>query len=236
MIARPEPIEPAPSAHDEAAMLRRILEAVERDTHKRWVEITSAVVLSLATFGSAWCAYQSTLWGGVQTFRLAAATKAGRQSSEATVVAMQGRAADASMLISFLEAESRGDERMQTILRQRFRPEMKVAVEAWLKLDPFNNSAAPPSPFKMPEYQQPELAEAKRQNDLFDLEYAHAQHANQTSDTYVLLTVLFSSVLFFAGIGGTFNSQNLRVAALAISIALFAITVVAVGTMPICRE
>jgi hypothetical protein len=125
---------------------------------------------------------------------------------------------------------------MQTFLMQRFRPEMKVAVEAWLKTDPFNYLDAPPSPFKMAEYKQPELAEAKRQNEVLDQEYALAQHANQTSDTYVLLTVMFASVLFFAGIGGTFQSQRLRIAAFVISLVFFSVTLVALGTMPICRE
>lgn len=232
--AKPEPMNLTPE--ENVALLQRILEAVEKDKRSRWVEITCAVVLSLATTSTAWCAYQSTLWSGVQTFRLAAANKAGRESSEATLAALQLRAFDGSMLISYFEAESRGDKKMATLHLARLRPESKKAFEAWMKTDPFNNPAAPPGPFKMAEYVQPELEEAKRQEALAAERHAAAHQANATSDTYVLLTVLFASVLFFGGIAGTLDSRRLRIMILAIALALFVVTLVYLGTMPICKE
>lgn len=60
--------------------------------------------------------------------------------------------------------------------------------------------------------------------------------ANQTSDAYVLLTVLFASVLFFGGIAGTLDSRLLRISILADVLVLFEIIVVFPGTMPICQE
>jgi len=39
-----------------------------------WFELLVAVILGLATLDSAWSAYQSALWSGVQTFRLAEST------------------------------------------------------------------------------------------------------------------------------------------------------------------
>jgi hypothetical protein len=125
---------------------------------------------------------------------------------------------------------------MASLLLARLRPESKKAFEAWLKTDPFNNPAAPSGPFKMAEYVQPELEEAKRQDERFAQEHAAAQKANETSDTYVLLTVLFASVLFFGGIAGTLASRRLRLMILAISLALFVVTLVFLATMPICRE
>lgn len=233
-VESPLPKELTPQ--ETAALLQRILESVEKDERKRWVEIACAVVLSLATIASAWCAYQSTLWGGVQTFRLAAANKASRASSEATLSATQTRAFDASMFINYIQAKSQGNERLERFLFDRFRPEMKPAVEAWLKTDPFNNPAAPASPFKMAEYVQKEVEEAKRQGELFAQEHAGAQQANATSDTYVLLTVLFASVLFFGGIGGTFQSRRLRIIVFIIALLLFAVTLIALGSMPVCKE
>ncbi|MBS0209528.1 MAG: hypothetical protein JSS27_11310 [Planctomycetes bacterium] len=224
------------NSNENTALLRRILAAVEKEERKRWVDIASAVLLSLATMFSAWCAYQATLWGGVQTFRLADAAKAGRISTEATLSAMQFRSVDAAMLISYIEAQSRGDARTEQILAKRFRPEMRVALDAWLKTDPFNNPDAPLNPFKMAEYKQPEIEVVRQANENFQAEYDRAQTANQTSDRYVLLTVLFASVLFFAGMGSTFDSQRLQLSALVISLALFAVTSVAMFGMPICRE
>jgi hypothetical protein len=135
----PSPKELTPQ--ETAAILQRILASVEKDRRSRWVEITCAIVLSLATTASAWCAYQSTLWGGVQTFRLAAAGKAGRASSSANLAALQNRVFDASVGINWMQAKNEGNERHEKFLFDRFRPEMKRAVEAWLKTDPFNNEA-----------------------------------------------------------------------------------------------
>ncbi|HHT9127115.1 MAG TPA: hypothetical protein ACFYD6_15060 [Candidatus Brocadiia bacterium] len=219
-----------------AETLRRILDVVEKDRRKRWIEITCAAVLALATTFSAWCVYQSTLWSGAQTFRLTAAGRMGREAAEASVSALQARSFDALMLIDYIEAKYQGDEGVEKFLFDRFRPEMKKAVDAWLKTDPLNNPTAPPSPFHMAEYVQKELAEAKRQDELAGQQLIAAQEANETSDTYVLLTVLFASVMFFSGICGTFQSRWLRLIVLSIALALLMFTMIALGTMPICRE
>jgi hypothetical protein len=224
------------TSQETVAILQRVLAIVEKDPRSRWVEITCAVVLSLATMSSAWCAYQSTLWGGVQTFRLAGANKAGRESSAANLAALQNRALDASMGISWMQAKQGGNESLEKFLFDRFRPEMKIAVEAWLKTDPFINPAAPQGPLKMAEYVQPELAEAKQHEQLSARDYAAAMQANQTSDTYVLLTVLFASVLFFGGIAGTLDSRRLRVSIMILALALFVITLTFLASMPICME
>ena len=63
-----------------------------------------------------------------------------------------------------------------------------------------------------------------------------AQVANETSDRYVLLTVMFASVLFFGGISGTIESRLLWTSLLVIALISFLVTVSILGTMPICRE
>ena len=224
------------TAQETAALLRSILAAVKKDKRRRWVEIGCAIVLSLATTASAWCAYEASRWSGVQTFRLAAASRASRAAAESHVLAMEERAGEAMLLISYLQAKSQGDQRLEKMLRDRFPREMKAAVEAWLKTDPFTNPAAPSSPFKMPEYVQEDLKEAKRQTDLFAQEQARAEEAHRNADRYVLLTVLFASVLFFAGVGGTFDSPRLRLFVFVIAVVLLGGTLIGLGTMPICLE
>lgn len=111
-----------------------------------------------------------------------------------------------------------------------------MALDAWLKTDPLNDHSAPLNPFKLPEYIQPELREAQQQNDLAAEKQSSAYQASKHGDRYVLLTVLFASVLFFGGIGGTFKSDRLRISVLVIALVLFAGTIFALGKMPICRE
>ncbi len=217
-------------------ILRRILITVEKDQRKRWIEIACAIVLSLATMASAWCAYQATLWGGVQTFRLAKANKASRDASQQTIEMMQFRTFDASMFITYIEARSRKDEKVANFLYQRFRPEMRRAVDAWLKTDPDNTPNAPKSPFKMAEYVQEEERDAKRHDEQATEMMSAAREANETSDRYVLLTVLFATVLFLGGIGGTLDSEWLRQTLNILALILFAVMVVVLAIMPLCTE
>jgi len=228
--------EPTSSPPDTPEMLRRILNAVEPTKRKPWFELACAIVLALATTASAWCAYQSKLWGGAQMARANAAAKAGREGAVNSLAAVQARTFDASMFITYMQARIETNTALEAFLAQRFRPEMKTAVEAWLKLDPLHNSAAPPSPFVMAEYAQKETAEVARQEELSAKAMAAAREAREYSDDYVLLTVVFASVLFFGGIARAFDSRPLRAVLAALAVLLFLGTLVALTTLPICHE
>jgi hypothetical protein len=143
---------------------------------------------------------------------------------------------DAIMFIDYIEAKHVSNADHEKFLYARFRPEMKKAMDAWLKTDPFNNPAAPVGPFKMAEYTQQETYEANRLEDLAAAARNAAQTANVTSDNYVLMTVMFASVMFFGGVGNTFRSLWSRQASLFTAIVLFCLTAIALCTMPICRQ
>jgi hypothetical protein len=221
---------------DTNELLLRILSAVEPAKRKPGFELACAIVLALATTASAWCAYQSKLWGGVQATRAGAAVRAGRDGAVNSLAAMQLRAFDAAMFIAYMQARIERNKDMEAFLAQRFRPEMKPAVEAWLKLDPLSNPAAPPSPFRMAEYAQAEAVEAARQAELATKAMAATGEARRNSDDYVLLTVIFASVLFFGGIARAFDSRRLRIVLAALAVLLFLGTLVALTTLPICLE
>jgi hypothetical protein len=125
---------------------------------------------------------------------------------------------------------------LEAFLSQWFRPDMKPAMEARLKLDPLNNPAAPPSPFRLVEYAQAETAEVARQADIAAKAMAAAGQARRFSDDYVLLTVVYALVLFFGGIARAFDSRPLRTILAALAVLLFLGTLVALTTMPICHE
>src|SRR5262245_17637470 len=91
----------------------------------RWFEPIVAVILGLATLGSAWSAYQSALWGGIQSFRLAEATAAGRRAAEKAIYANQLRGADLLLFEVYLRALSENNQLLADFLFQRFRPEFK---------------------------------------------------------------------------------------------------------------
>src|SRR5262245_59288696 len=98
-------IEPQSQHQQTQELLQRILNAVEHKKNpRRGFEIICAILLSLATTGSAWCAYQSKLWGGAQMARANVAVTASREEAVSALAALQTRTFDASMFISYMEA------------------------------------------------------------------------------------------------------------------------------------
>ena len=197
------------------------MEAGRDSSRERRFEIWSALLMSAATVATAWCAYQSAEWGGEQSFMLGESTRAGRAATLQESLAMQRRSLDAALFMEWIGAIATGDQRLEDFYRQRFRPGMAVAVEAWLATDPRNNPDAPPHPFVMPEYRVEQdsigAAEASRSDETWQ----KAREYDERADRYVLLTVVFASVLFFAGISEKFEHYGVRTAVLLMGTALF---------------
>ncbi len=220
--------------HDET--LHRILELLEGAHRRTWMEIACAVVLALATTCSAWCAYQSKLWSGEQSRLSGAAGGKAREGARKVLLAYQNRALEAPIFIKYFEAKQAGDDKLAEFYANRLPDQTKAALVTWWKLNPYNNRAAPVHPFVMPEYHQPELDLAAKLEQEAGDSNVRASDAARHSDTYVLLTVLFASVLFFGGVGNTFESRRLRRTMIYLAIGLFIVTFAVLVAMPVLLE
>ena len=185
---------------------------------EKWFELIVAVILGLATLGSAWSAYQSALWGNMQSFRLAEASGAGRRAGEKAVYANQLRGADLLLFQAYIRAVSENNQSLADFLFQRFRPEFKVATEAWLATRPLKNPAAPSSPFDMKEYSIAIDRETQLLREEEATKFTEARKASDISDNYLLLTVVFGVALFLGGITATFKGPKVRAIMLALSV------------------
>ena len=76
----------------------------------------------------------------------------------------------------------------------------RVAFDAWLKTDPFNDPNAPAGPMFMAEYVSADAQQADRYEAKAADLIAAGETANETSDSYVLFTVVFATVLFLAAV------------------------------------
>jgi hypothetical protein len=66
----------------------------------------------------------------------------------------------------------------------------------------------------MPEYQVKADADAAELNARSTSAHDEAQKANKTGDTYTLLTVLYATVLFLAGLVSTIDERRARLVTL----------------------
>jgi hypothetical protein len=213
---------------------QRILSQEEQVSRfDRWVEFFSAVVLALATVATAWCAYQSTLWGGDELKFRSAANSATIKASQASNAALQQASLHANLFVQWATAYSEQNDLLTDFLYQRFPPALKTATDAWIATQPLRNPEAPASPFAMPEYQLAEQQEAARWEEEASIQWAQAEDADQISDRYVLLTVIFASVLFFAGIAGKFQSRLIDLAMLALGLFVLLVGLMIALTFPI---
>ena len=204
------------------------------DTPERWVELLAAVILALATIASAWSAYQSTRWGGVQAEAYAQAGAARAESLRASDLADADLTIDVEYFAIWLdEVGQGGDEQVLALLERAFRPEFEPAFEAWLATDPLINQDGPATPFDMEEYVLAAAQQAEELRTEAEAAAGVAADANQTGDNYVLTTVLFASVLFFAGISSKFSGRWVRIALVMVGFLAFLAGSLILATFPV---
>lgn len=183
-------------------------------TRERVYELAAAVLLSLATLGIAWSGYQAARWSGLQSRRYAQSSAARSQANRASTLASQDRIQDLLNFNRWLEESTQGHQDLAALYERRFRPEFVPAFKAWQAEDPLHNPAAVPSPLYVPEYRLANADKADQLERLGDRRFGEGRTSTDHTDAYVLTTVFFAAVLFFAGISTRFEWLNVRAAVL----------------------
>jgi hypothetical protein len=202
----------------------------------RWeplAEIIATVILALATLATAWSGYQSARWGGVQATNFSQAGALRTESTRASTQAGQLMQIDIGLFTNWINAYASEDQRLVDFYQDRFREEFKVAFDAWLATDPANNPDAPKSPFTMPEYSLELSQEAERLEKEASKTFEDGSAANQTSDDYILNTVIMASVLFLAGVQSRIKSVPLRMVIVILGLIILAFGLVNIVRYPI---
>ncbi len=196
-------------------------------------EVFVTVLLAIATVATAWSGYQSARWGGVQTVNFSKASAARVDASRLGTKAGQQTQIDVATFIAWADAYSAKNTMLADFYYDRFRPEFKPAVQAWVATRPLKNPDAPATPFAMPNYRLAASAESTRLTRTAEAATACAKVDNQRSDNYVLAVVLFASALFFAGISTKLDAFRFRTAIVGLGYAIFIGTVIWLATFPI---
>jgi hypothetical protein len=187
---------------------------------ERRLELVSVLVLALTTLATAWAGYQAARWSGEQSQHYARASASRTEGLQASTRAGQLEIADLVDFNQWLDARRVGDRRLEAVYRQRFRAEFLPAFHAWLAQRPFTNPRARPGPLSMPQYRPADLARSARLDAAAERNYAEGTQAKTNDDRYILATVFFAAVLFFAGISLRLDWRPLKVGVLGMAIAL----------------
>jgi hypothetical protein len=198
-------------------------------TWRDWVAVT---LMSLTTILAAWSAFESSKWSGVMSISFSQASSARIEAARHQGDANRSTSIQVGLFTQWVSAYSTEDDREADYLASVFPEPLKASFEAWLALEPDKNPEAPRTPFSMPQYQVPAAADANASDDRADQKFAEALQANQRSDNYTLMAVLFAVVLFFTALSGRARSPRIAAVYLGLGLVLFVVSAGFLMTFP----
>jgi len=200
--------------------------------HSRTVQIGEALLLSLVTIAAAWSGYAAAKWGTESRIELAHSATLRNLATRADLAALSTRNFDSSTFTAWFTAYTLDDPQKQAVAERRFRPEYKVAFDAWMATDPLHNPRAAPGPSYMPQYRLADQAKAEALDREAVAAAAAGSHAGEVGDNYVRITVFLAAVLFLVGIGSTFKLHTIRYALIGVGSLLLVLATVLLLQQP----
>jgi hypothetical protein len=203
--------------------------------HRRtqWVEIVEAVVLATVAVATAWSGYQAAKWDARSQQNYNLSSRTAIESQQRATLAGQDRLYDITTFNGWVAASVAGKDKLATYYERRFRTEYDTAFVAWQKLDPFNNSSAPPGPIFMAEYKNANQQESVRLGEDAKSYFEKGVSMRETGDRYVKVTVLLATVLLLTVLSQRFRILGPRVAVVAIALVLLIMVTYSILTFPV---
>jgi hypothetical protein len=189
---------------------------------KKWIEPVVAMLMALTTICTAWCSYESAAWTRRSNRLMNEYTALERRAALLEVQGSQALLMHGAMFMQLLAAQHAGNEKLAGFYAERFAPDVKKAYEAWLTQKPFDNPGADPHPFVPNLYEVRGTVEAAVARATAVQLVTEARAAGNLSGQYLANTVLFATVLFFAGTAGKFEQPRVRLLAASFAVAVFA--------------
>jgi hypothetical protein len=200
--------------------------ADEQTGRDRVITIIEAALLAAVALLAAWSGYASAKWSTESRILLAEASTARVEANRAAALDGETLDFDSSTFDAWFTAYVAGNQEAIDIAARRFRPDFKVAFDAWIAADPFTNADAPPGPTYMPEYERPGREHAKALDEKADERFVEGSEDAERADRYVRVTVFLATVLFLVGISGHFRVRMARYGLVGVGAAILAVAVV----------
>ena len=204
----------------------------EAASQKKWLEPIAALIMALATVGTAWCSYQSAAWTRHSNRSLNQFNALERKAGLLNLQATQALTIHASMFMQLLAAQQAGNQTLVDFYVQRFPPDVRKAYDAWIAQKPFENPNADPHPFVPNLYEMRGSREATEATTNAATQIEDARRAGTVSGQYLANTVLFAAVLFFANSATKFEVRWVRRTSFLFAIAVFLFAVTRIAVLP----
>lgn len=223
---------PPPLGGDATTPSAEALAAASAQRWDRKVDTAIVLLLAVASLLAAWSGYQAGLWSEKKSGHIIAAEASQIEATRSTTIGYQVMQIDVAIFLNWINAYKGGNAALATFYQDRFSPQLQAAFAAWMATDPLVNRGAPPDPFRLPEYQVPQLLAAATFDEDVHQAYAEAEHAGAIGDAYVLSTLLLAVVLFFGGICTKIGWRPAQLTLLGLAVLLLLYSVWHVGALP----
>src|SRR2546423_3265555 len=114
---------------------------------KKWVEPVTALLMALATVGTAWCSYESAAWTRSGNRLMNECNSLERKAGVLNVQGLQTATIHVAMFMELLAAKQAGNEKLANFYVQRLPVDARKAYDAWMAQSPFENPNADAHPF-----------------------------------------------------------------------------------------
>jgi hypothetical protein len=212
------------------------------------IELIATIVMAAAAILTAWAAFQSAKWSGVQAVEFSKANASRIESTRFDTRAGQLASIDVDVFLSWLEAVNDEVERglevvgpdgyvplegtLSSVYFERMRDEFRPALEAWLKSRPLSDPDAPATPFITDAYQLEDAVAASAKLEEAGQHTEDALQANQNSDNYVLTAVALALAIFFGGVSSKLASPRNRWITISLGALIFLGAAVTLAILP----
>ena len=227
-----EGLSPAEVGKEIAEHKKHTGEDGEGSSRDRVVSIVEAFLLAIVAVLAAWSGYSSAKWSTESRLLLAQASAARTESNKAELDAATTKNFDSSTFSAWFTAFVAGNKEAMTVAERRFRPEFKVAFDAWIATEPATNPNSAPGPTYMPEYEQPDQDKATELAAKADELYDEGSKAGGYADDYVRTTIYLATVLFLIGISGHFRFRAARIGLITVGSAILVWSIFLLATAP----
>jgi hypothetical protein len=197
----------------------------ETSRHDRVLTIVEGTLLAVVALLAAWSGYAAAKWSTESRLASGQASTARTEANRAATLDAASLEFDSATFNAWFTAYVVGNETAMNVAMRRFRPPFRVAFDAWLATDPFNNDNAPPGPTYMPQYQRPDQERAATLDAQADAYVARGTDAADKADQYIRITVILATVLFLIGISGHFRVRAARYGLVSVGIAILILSV-----------
>lgn len=196
------------------------------------IEILEAVLLAVVAIATAWSGYETGRFDGRQAHLYGLSNKYRAESNKAATLSGQQKLYDTTTFGFWFQEKAEGKTAAAALFERRFRPEYRVAFDAWLRTAPLHNPKAPAGPLLMPQYRNAAEERAARFDRMAAVAFDDGTHAREEGDRYLRNTVLLATVLFLVALAQKFSVRKVRIGLLVLCGILLVIAVVFIGTYP----